>query len=197
MVLAYHIIFCAYGFWLPNDPRGSNSWEVRAEHLKPFGEATFVSDRRSRARDSHDRSLRAAAKRALWQPAVRFTGLQAQAIGIGFAKYARKSEVDCYACAILPEHVHMVIARHDYKVEQVVNLLKGAATTELISRGLHPGQVDGAMVHDWYRVWGRNLRKVFLNTSKEIVDRIRYVENNPAKEGKPKQVWSFVKAFEG
>lgn len=23
MVLAYHVIFGAYGFWLPNDPRGS------------------------------------------------------------------------------------------------------------------------------------------------------------------------------
>lgn len=197
MVLGYHVVFCAYGFWLPNDPRGSNSWEVRAEHLRPFGEATLVADRQSHARDQHDRGLRASAKRALWQPALRFSGQQAQAIGAGFAKYVRKSEADVYACAILPEHVHMVIGRHSYRVEQIVNLLKGAATRELIERGLHPGQIDGVMVHDSYRVWGRNLRKVFLNSIEEIANRIEYVERNPVKEGKRKQEWSFVREFEG
>lgn len=35
MVLGFHVIFSAYGFWLPNDPRGSWSdwvrkWELRA-----------------------------------------------------------------------------------------------------------------------------------------------------------------------
>jgi hypothetical protein len=28
MVIGYHIILGAYGFWLPNDPRGSWSNEV-------------------------------------------------------------------------------------------------------------------------------------------------------------------------
>ena len=32
-VLAYHAIFTAYGFWLPNDPRGSWSSYVRSWEL--------------------------------------------------------------------------------------------------------------------------------------------------------------------
>lgn len=33
MVRWYHAIFSAYGFWLPNDPRGSWSDFVRAWHF--------------------------------------------------------------------------------------------------------------------------------------------------------------------
>ena len=61
-----HLCWGTYGFWLPNDPRGSGSREVWADHLKPFGDATFVADRkRSRAKTGYDRQQRWAAKRAL------------------------------------------------------------------------------------------------------------------------------------
>ncbi|HUT10853.1 MAG TPA: hypothetical protein VMY42_10175 [Thermoguttaceae bacterium] len=49
MVLAYHVIFGAYGFWLPNDPRGSWSDFVGSWELARFGKATKVSTRRSLA----------------------------------------------------------------------------------------------------------------------------------------------------
>jgi len=35
MVLGYHFIFSAYGFWLPNDPRGSWSDTIRVYDLQP------------------------------------------------------------------------------------------------------------------------------------------------------------------
>ena len=47
MVLAYHIIFTAYGFWLPNDPRGSWSEFVPFVELVRFGRATKTETRRS------------------------------------------------------------------------------------------------------------------------------------------------------
>ena len=37
----------------------------------------------------------------------------------------------------------------------------------------------------------------FLDTEDEIEDAIRYVEENPVKEGKRRQTWSFVKPFGG
>jgi hypothetical protein len=37
MVLAYHLIFSMYGFWLPNDPRGSWSEFVASWELFRFG----------------------------------------------------------------------------------------------------------------------------------------------------------------
>lgn len=78
MVHGYHLIISAYGFWLPNDPRGSWSDFVRNWEIARFGEATKVETRQSVAAVPHDRKLRKAAKEALKYPAVIFSGLQAR-----------------------------------------------------------------------------------------------------------------------
>lgn len=54
MILASHVIFGTYGFWLPNDPRGSWSDFVGSWELARFGRATKVTTRRSLAREPHD-----------------------------------------------------------------------------------------------------------------------------------------------
>jgi len=38
MVIGYHIMWTAYGCWLPNDPRGSSSQSLRVEDLSSLGE---------------------------------------------------------------------------------------------------------------------------------------------------------------
>ena len=58
MVLGYHCVFTAYGFWLPNDPRGSWSDFVRKWELVRFGKTTKINDDRSVAGKGHDRALR-------------------------------------------------------------------------------------------------------------------------------------------
>ncbi len=116
MILASHVSVSMYGFWLPNDPRGSLSDFVGAWELFRFGPATKVETRDSVARRPHNYAVRQAAKEALQYPAVHLTGLQARAVARGFAKSATKGKVDLLACAILPEHVHLVIARHQCKL---------------------------------------------------------------------------------
>jgi REP element-mobilizing transposase RayT len=194
-VLAYHVIFCTHGFWLPNDPRGSGSTEVRYEPLREFGPATPVTTRRSVAGKPHDRQRRLAAKQVLKYPEVTFTGLQAQSVGNGFGEMVRKSGYIGHACAILPQHVHLVIARHRYPIEQVVRLLRQAATARLLEDGRHPFAEQRAPNGRLPSVWGQDFRKVFLYTPEEIRQRIKYVEENPLKEGKPRQKWSFVVAY--
>jgi hypothetical protein len=138
MVIASHVIFCTYGFWLPNDPRGSWSDFVGAWELLRFGPATKTDARRSVAAKQHDRILRTSAKAAMKYPVVSLTGAQARAAGRGFAEYAHRSGIAIWACSILPEHVHMVIARHTFEVESVVNQLKGYATRQLNADKIHP-----------------------------------------------------------
>ncbi|MEX0704855.1 MAG: hypothetical protein WD069_22340 [Planctomycetales bacterium] len=41
MVAAYHLIWTAYGWWLPNDPRGSNSREIRCASIEGLGQLHF------------------------------------------------------------------------------------------------------------------------------------------------------------
>src|SRR4051794_32092208 len=86
MVRWYHLIITAYGFWLPNDPRGSWSDFVGSWELYKFGPVTPVTGKRSYAHDPHDVAMRLAAKRALKYPPVRFDALQRQLIVEGFAE---------------------------------------------------------------------------------------------------------------
>ncbi len=136
--LAFHLVFGTYGSWLPNDPRGSRSAEVWADHLRPFGPATLTDATHSVAGVPHDRALRVAAQQALLLPPVVFDGLQALSVGCGFRKQVATSGFVIYACAILPCHVHLVIARHRYSIAQVQRLLKQAATARLLADGRHP-----------------------------------------------------------
>src|SRR5262249_16562833 len=55
MVLASHVIFGTYGFWLPNDPRGSWSDFVGAWGLFRYGKATKTTETVSLAYRTHDR----------------------------------------------------------------------------------------------------------------------------------------------
>ncbi len=195
-VIAYHVIFGAYGFWLPNDPRGSWSDFVGAwELFRAGGTATKTTTRRSVAAAPHDRAARHRVKESLTNPPVVFDGYQALSIAHGFARGIAKSGYRVYACTILPEHVHLVLGRHHYRVEQMVRLLKAAASTQLATDGRHPlaawPQDDGSLPTPW----ARDCWKVFLDSAADVVRAIRYVENNPTKEGKRRQRWSFTVPF--
>ena len=71
MVRWYHLIMTAYGFWLPNDPRGSWSDFVGSWDLYRYRPATKVNDYRSYAHDPHDRAKRLAARSGWPYPAQR------------------------------------------------------------------------------------------------------------------------------
>ena len=75
MILEYHTIFGAYGFWLPNDPRGSWSDFVGSYELRRYGPPTKTTETCSLASRDHDRSQRLAAKQTLKHPPVEFTGI--------------------------------------------------------------------------------------------------------------------------
>jgi REP element-mobilizing transposase RayT len=141
---------------------------------------------------------RAEARRALKYPPVTLNGHQALAVGEGFARLAQKSRLMVWACSILPEHVHLVLGRHRYKIEQAANLLKGEATRRLLEKNLHP--MKRYQAPEQCRppsLWGENQWKVFLDSEEAIENAIRYVYENPIREGKPPQRWSFVTPFAG
>src|SRR6185312_2786246 len=196
MIAAYHVIFGAYGFWLPNDPRGSWSEFVGSWELFRYGPATKTNETRSVALADHDVGNRLAAKQALKHPPVIFTGIQARAIARGFAEYVTHSGLIVWACAILPDHIHLVLARFRLDVEQVVIQLKGAATERLLAERLHPfgelRQADGRLP----KCFARGEWSVFLDQPEDIPRSIVYVEDNPDKEGKKRQQWQFVTPFE-
>ena len=189
MAIAYHVIFGAYGFWLPNDPRGSWSDYVYSERLRPFGPATKVSTTQSLACQPHDVKRRFAAKQALKFPPVRFTGIQALAVSLGFGQVVGDTQLPIYACAIMPDHVHLVLGVHKRSPQSLVGQLKSCAVKRLTAGGLHPLRGE-------HTPWSRSFWNVFLDTVDEVRHAVDYVEMNPIKEGLKPQKWSFVVPFE-
>jgi REP element-mobilizing transposase RayT len=197
MVQAYHAIWGAYGFWLPNDPRGSWSAFVGSWEIFRYGKGVPAGTRFSRAAVAHDSEKRRGAKRALKYPAVVLDGVMARAAGRGFARAVEASGYGVLACAIMPDHVHVVMRRHAQDIERMVGHLKGRASRRMEEEGVHPlvrfrgrdGKVPTA--------WAEGCWKVFLNTEEEMERAVRYVEENPMKEGLGRQEWPFVERVGG
>ena len=189
-MLASHVIFGAYGFWLPNDPRGSWSDFVASWNLfRHGGHATKTNETQSLAYRPHDQELRMGAKSLLKRPPVQFNGLQARAIAKGFAEYATRSDLKILACAVMPDHMHLVLGCHRLSPKQLVVQLKGAASRRLIADDLHPFPNKVGRPE---KCFARGEWKVYLDTEDEVNHAIRYVNLNPEKEGLRRQYWSFI-----
>ncbi|MEX2092830.1 MAG: hypothetical protein WD971_09145 [Pirellulales bacterium] len=197
-MLGLHLIFSTYGFWPPNDPRGSGSTRVRAQHIyEAGGEATKVHTTHSVACRPHDIQLRRAVKESLKYPPVQLTGLQARAVGHGFALICAKIDLRIYACAILPDHVHVVVASHKLDGDEIIACLKRAGTRALNDAGLHPLAAFARTSGKHPCPWGGQGWKVFLETPSEMRGRICYVEENPEKVGYRRQHRSCVVPYLG
>jgi REP element-mobilizing transposase RayT len=196
VVHAYHVIWGAYGFWLPNDPRGSWSDFVYSWELARFGRATKSMERVEIAPPEYA-AWRAAATKALKYPAISLSHQQVEAVADAMGAFVLKSGLCVWACSILPQHVHLVMRRHRYKIEQAANLLKGAAQRKLIEAGLHPLSAYRNRQGRIPSMWADKRWKVFLDRESAIENAIRYVEANPEREGNPRQNWPFVERFDG
>jgi len=198
MVLAYHIIISAYGFWLPDDPRGSWSTWVRAWELFRYGgPATKVETHHSVARRPHDRQHRLAMKHRLKYPPVIFNGPQARSVVMGFARAATEGVDAVVACAVMPDHAHLVVARDSMgrKSEDIRAHLKRGASRQLREDGLHPFADHPPINGSLHTPFAAKGWQVFLDSQDDIARAIEYVENNPVKEGLRPQRWSFVRPY--
>ena len=139
-IIAWHFIFCIYGFWLPNDPRGSWSRFVRSPEIYAVGGPATGSGkiRRSVAGLQHDRVSRNAAKVALKYPSVKFSGIQARAVARGIGAAVHENKYRVHACAIMPDHVHILMDIQSRKTEHVVGHLKARATQQINDEHIHP-----------------------------------------------------------
>lgn len=190
MIRWFHAIFSAYGFWLPNDPRGSWSDFVHAYALYRFGgPATAVAGKRSYAHDPHDAQFRREAKEHLQYPPARFDAACRDSIAHGFGQACGEFGFRLHACAIGFDHVHVVTSRDASRtVEQVVALLKARATSRMKADRIHPMlRFPGCPTP-----WGRKCWSVFIDDSVQLRAAVRYVERHPLKAGLAPQSWSFI-----
>ncbi|MEM6504919.1 MAG: transposase [Planctomycetota bacterium] len=197
MILGYHFIFSAYGFWLPNDPRGSWSKVVREYEIACFGPATKVTATCSVAAAPHDHSQRLAAKKALRYSPVRFSGLQARIIANGFTIACEEGTYRALAFAMMPDHAHLLVERHQRHVDQIASHLKAKATKALNDADLNPMSRHVSAAGRVPSPWGRKYWCPFIDNARYMKTAIEYINDNPLKSGLKAQKWSFVKPYRG
>ncbi len=189
IVIAYHIIWTAYGWWLPNDPRGSASKTIGSDVIAALGELHFGRKRIQPA--SRDvRAFYEQAAKVLRHPLleIREWGGAVEIVASAFARVIAEYKYTSYACAIMPDHVHILIRKHKHSAEEMIESLQNAARWALIEARLWPSD---------HPVWTAGGGwKVFLDHPDEVERTIPYIENNPIRIGLPRQCWPFVKPYD-
>jgi REP element-mobilizing transposase RayT len=121
----------------------------------------------------------------LVHPVIRFNELQRAVIGEALGDAMRTTPYTCWACAVMPDHVHVVIRKHRDRAEEMIERLQDATRDGLIRKRLVPAD---------HPVWTVNGWKVFLDSPEGVGTRVAYVEGNPHQEGLARQEWGVVTA---
>jgi len=176
MIIAYHAIFTTYGTWLPNDPRGSYSKEIYNKQLKLLGTIKYG---RQNPQPKHEElfKFRTVAASRLSRPTILLNEKRRSTVADAFGKVVKRLGLQIPACAIMKNHVHILILRSKYRIEYLVNQLKGAATKDLKLK---------------QTPWTRGCWKVFINNNEALSAAIKYIQSNPTCAGLAPQHWGFV-----
>ncbi|MBI1831543.1 MAG: transposase [Planctomycetes bacterium] len=188
MVAGYHLIWTVYGYWLPNDPRGSTSKEVRVEPIAELGEVHY-GRKAVQPSAKEIRVFHAKAHDVLKHPVLTFDDDDIALLGKAFGEVIVEKGYTCYACAIMPDHVHLLIRRHRDLAEDMIKLFQESGRRALIAAEkrspVQPVWTDGP---GW---------KTFINSRRQFEQEIEYIRGNLLKIGRPEQVWDFVKKYDG
>jgi len=186
IVIAHHLIWTIYGYWLPNDIRGSSSNVIRKDLLAELGE---LHHERKKTQPIRSELLRFFddARNLLNFPVREFTTVEMACVAKAFALTIETYRYTCWACSIMPDHVHLVIRKHRDTAEQMIANLQRGSHLALRKAGLFDLQ---------HPIWGGPGWSVFLDHPDDVWRTIGYVEKNPLAVGLPKQQYAFVKAYD-
>jgi REP element-mobilizing transposase RayT len=186
-VIAYHLVWTNYGTWLPNDLRGSMSRAVYTPAIAELAEVHFGRREWQPSWTAIREFYREATPR-LQFPVIRFDRSQIWEIGTSICATARNRRYTCYACAIMPDHVHLAIRKHKDTAEEMIDSFQSDSRLRFSSLGVASSD---------HPLWTKEGWKRFLDSPEAVRGRIQYVERNPAEAGLPRQDWPFVLPYDG
>jgi REP element-mobilizing transposase RayT len=188
IIIGHHLIWTLYGHWLANDPRGSGSEALRDPKFAPIGDIHF-GRKPEHLQPSRD-ELKGFYREA--RPLLEFAPFwideaKRQALADIVREVVQRRPYTAWACAILSNHVHLVMRRHSDDAVAIWTTIADAARMHLR---------DFSDVEPDHPVWAARPYKVFLRTPREVRTRVRYVEGNPQKEGLAPQRYDFVTTYD-
>ncbi len=175
-----------YGWWLPNDLRGSTSRTIRNDVIAELGEVHFGRKTVQPA----GRDIRAFYEEAagiLKHPLSSFAPPEFSVVADAIGHAINECKYTCYAGAIMPDHMHLLIRKHRDSAEGMIDKIQTLSRERLIELQLRQND---------HPTWTRGGWKVFLDHPDEVWRTIRYIEKNPVKMQRPAQQWLFVKAYD-
>ncbi|MDD4891068.1 MAG: transposase [Phycisphaerae bacterium] len=187
MVFGYHLVWTAYGWWLPNDPRGSMSHQIASDVIAELGQLHY-GRKQVQPAGWVIRKFYEHAAPVLKFDLREFSRSQIARIAESFAGTVRRQNYTCYACAIMPDHVHLLIRKHRDPAPEMIARLQADSRTWL----LHQGGSD-----PMHPVWGGPGWVVFLDHPDDFRRTVGYIEGNPTKARIPRQTWEFVIPYDG
>ncbi|MSQ96573.1 MAG: hypothetical protein EXR98_18765 [Gemmataceae bacterium] len=187
MIAGYHLIWTIYGAWLPNDPRGSSSIEIRSDILRDLGEIHY-GRKKVQPNGAVLRRFMQQAKPRLKHDVLQFYDDEIRMVAESFAATIKARRYTCYGCAIMPDHVHLLIRKHRDKAEEMIGFLQDDSWQRLQAIKTRPGD---------HPVWGGPGWKVYLDACADMERTVRYILNNRIKAGMPAQRWDFVTEYDG
>jgi REP element-mobilizing transposase RayT len=187
IVIACHLIWTVYGWWLPNDLRGSTSRTIASPRIAALGDLHFGRKRLQPA--SRDvRTFYEEAAKVLKHPLLEIRDRAVEIVAAAFAEVIAQQRYACYACAIMPDHVHILIRKHKHAAEEMIEHLQNTSRWALIDAQLRPSD---------HPVWtGGGGWKVFLDHPEEVERTIPYIDDNPIRIRLPRQRWRFVMPYD-
>jgi len=184
---AHHLIWTAYGCWLPNDPRGSGSTTIRKDVLREVGELHH-GRKQVQPPASEERRFYQQATPLLRHAVLTFGENECLQLGNAFAEVIAAERYTCWACAIMPDHVHVLLRKHKHSAETMIEALK---------QDSRAGLVEGHFRSLDHPTWSEGGWKVFLDHPDEVWRTLRYIEKNPLPLGEAVQSWAFVTPYDG
>ncbi len=88
----------------------------------------------------------------------------------------------------MPDHVHILIRKHKHQAEDMLEHFQAASRLRFRTVGLRSED---------NQIWGGPGWKVFLDTPDYIRRTIGYIDGNPLKWRLSRQLWPFVKTYDG
>src|SRR5690242_1681489 len=110
-IIAHHLVWTAYGWWLPNDPRGSMSRYVQSDLIAELGEIHYGRKNLQPA-GWQIRQFYHEAEDRLQHDLLLFDDRAREEIGLSFQTTTKRNGWTVYSCAIMPDHVHILIRAH-------------------------------------------------------------------------------------
>ena len=108
LVIGYHIMWTAYGYWLPNDPRGSTSKRIARDVIAELGEL-HMGRKKIQPAYRELREFYEKAEHVLKHPLRELDRADLSLCADAIRGVVEEQKYTCYACAIMPDHVHALV----------------------------------------------------------------------------------------